>query len=147
MGIKGITGLSSLRVQRIVQAVDIPIRYKRSALRPGKREVFGGGERKRDFAVPPTPWSSLDAPVISLVFLSSPVTSGNLPLLSSIAPRRRNNKVHFLETLHALCGRVAGVHLPEDEEFVVHDKMISRLPRDEIKPKYNLGGEFERRRG
>lgn len=37
--------------------------------------------------------------------------------------------MHFLETLHALAGRVAGTDLPSDEEFFLHDRLIQRLPK------------------
>lgn len=37
-------------------------------------------------------------------------------------------QVHFLETLHALAGRVAGALVPEAEDAKVHQKMYARLP-------------------
>ena len=37
-------------------------------------------------------------------------------------------KIHFLETLHALTGRIAGTELPESEEVKVRDSMVDRLP-------------------
>ena len=52
----------------------------------------------------------------------------------------RGQRIHFLETLHALAGRVAGVNLPADEEFTIHDRMMRRLPRDELPPKFTIGG-------
>lgn len=48
---------------------------------------------------------------------------------AALIPLRSNRQVHFLEVLHALAGRVAGAELPEDEEFVVHDRMIKWLPK------------------
>eukprot|EP00798_Chlamydomonas_sp_ICE-L_P006468 gene6469-3102_t len=50
----------------------------------------------------------------------------------------RSNQLHFLETLHALTGRVAGAELPADEEYVVHNRLIQRLPKDESPPKYSV---------
>jgi hypothetical protein len=47
--------------------------------------------------------------------------------------------VHFLETLHALAGRVAGTEVPEDEELPVHQRMSGRLPNSsELCPKYSV---------
>lgn len=37
-------------------------------------------------------------------------------------------QVHFLETLHALAGRVAGTFVPEGEEAKVHRRLHPRLP-------------------
>ena len=48
----------------------------------------------------------------------------------------RAGHVHFLETLHALSGRVAGCQLPEDEELLIHKQMHERLP-DTTYPKYS----------
>ena len=39
-----------------------------------------------------------------------------------------DGKIHFLETLHALTGRIAGTELPESEEVKVRDSMVDRLP-------------------
>ncbi|GFH11377.1 EF-hand domain-containing protein [Haematococcus lacustris] len=51
----------------------------------------------------------------------------------------RNCRVHFLECLHALAGRVAGAELPQEEEYRVHDRLVQRLPRSSQPPKYNAG--------
>lgn len=51
----------------------------------------------------------------------------------------RDCRVHFLECLHALAGRVAGAELPQEEEYRVHDKLVQRLPRSSQPPKYNAG--------
>uniref|UniRef100_A0A7S1XCD4 Voltage-gated ion channel superfamily n=1 Tax=Tetraselmis chuii TaxID=63592 RepID=A0A7S1XCD4_9CHLO len=48
----------------------------------------------------------------------------------------RSGQVHFLETLHALSGRVAGTQLPEEEEEHIHMRMHERLP-DSNYPKYS----------
>mmetsp|Transcript_11321 Transcript_11321/g.26831 ORF Transcript_11321/g.26831 Transcript_11321/m.26831 type:complete len:1216 (+) Transcript_11321:1-3648(+) len=48
----------------------------------------------------------------------------------------RGGNVHFLETLHALSGRVAGTRLPEEEEEHIHGKMLERLPDSDF-PKYS----------
>lgn len=53
----------------------------------------------------------------------------------------RGQRIHFLETLHALAGRVAGEKLPSDEEFTIHNRMVQRLPRDELPPKFTVGGK------
>eukprot|EP00951_Prasinocladus_malaysianus_P000337 scaffold2539_cov43-Prasinocladus_malaysianus.AAC.1 len=50
-------------------------------------------------------------------------------------PNRAGN-VHFLETLHALSGRVAGTQLPDEEEEHIHLKLHERLP-DTAYPKYS----------
>ena len=54
----------------------------------------------------------------------------------------RNKKIHFLETMHALAGRVAGAEVPETEEIELHGQMITRLPRDEVTPKYTLADYY-----
>jgi hypothetical protein len=41
----------------------------------------------------------------------------------------RDKGVHFLETLHALAGRVAGAELPSEEEYQVHHTLVKKLPR------------------
>ena len=43
--------------------------------------------------------------------------------------RHRGSKIHFLETLHALAGRVVGESLPEDEEFTISTRIAHRLPQ------------------
>jgi hypothetical protein len=43
-------------------------------------------------------------------------------------PYLGSTQVHFVETLHALAGRVAGTELPEEEELKVHQKIEPRLP-------------------
>lgn len=49
----------------------------------------------------------------------------------------RNQKVHFLETLYALAGRVAGAELPDDEERKIRSNLTQRLPQpEEGAPKY-----------
>mmetsp|Transcript_4028 Transcript_4028/g.11501 ORF Transcript_4028/g.11501 Transcript_4028/m.11501 type:complete len:217 (-) Transcript_4028:1089-1739(-) len=59
-------------------------------------------------------------------------------ILRTSIPIRNQDKVHFLETLHALSGRVAGVDVPADEEFLVHNKLGQRLPKDTEPAKYTL---------
>jgi hypothetical protein len=54
--------------------------------------------------------------------------------------------VHFLETLHALAGRVAGTELPLSEEFRIHDKLVKRLPRDTAPAKYMVGSSGQHTR-
>lgn len=54
----------------------------------------------------------------------------------------RNQKIHFLETMHAMAGRVAGAEVPESEEFELHGQMITRLPKDEDRPKYTLADYY-----
>eukprot|EP00798_Chlamydomonas_sp_ICE-L_P013416 gene13416-19269_t len=57
-------------------------------------------------------------------------------LLSNVdIPNREGNRAHFLEALHALAGRLVGVALPMQEEVVIHNKLISKLPTDDV-PKY-----------
>ncbi len=64
------------------------------------------------------------------------VTAIDIPLRSS------NKRIHFLETLHALVGRVAGAEVPADDEFVIHNKLVSKLPKDAVVPKYSVGDLF-----
>ncbi|KAF5831563.1 hypothetical protein DUNSADRAFT_12976, partial [Dunaliella salina] len=45
-------------------------------------------------------------------------------------PLRKGIKVHFLEVLHALAGRVAGAELPAEEERRVHRRFSKALPQD-----------------
>jgi hypothetical protein len=40
-------------------------------------------------------------------------------------------------------GRVAGVSVPAEEEFTIHNRMVARLPKDELPPKYSIAGERE----
>jgi hypothetical protein len=49
-------------------------------------------------------------------------------------------QIHFLETMHALAGRLAGVEVPEDEEEKVRQKLYPRLPSkdDADMPKYGV---------
>ncbi len=67
------------------------------------------------------------------------------PLASPLTlnPTPRNQKIHFLETLHALCSRVAACDLPYDEEYTIHDKLVARLPKDKVPPKYTVAGVGE----
>ena len=51
------------------------------------------------------------------------------PQLNPSLTVHRGQKIHFLETLHALAGRVVGEALPSDEEFTIHDRMVQRLPK------------------
>ncbi len=55
-------------------------------------------------------------PLNTLELVQEIVQSVRIPL--------RNLRVHFLEALHALTGRVAGVELPADDEFTIHNKLI-----------------------
>lgn len=50
------------------------------------------------------------------------------------------HQIHFLETMHALAGRLAGVEVPEDEEEKVRQKLYPRLPSkdDADTPKYGV---------
>ena len=54
----------------------------------------------------------------------------------------RDLRFHFLETLHALTGRVAGTELPADAEYAVHNNLIQRLPRDAEPPKYSVADYY-----
>ena len=43
---------------------------------------------------------------------------------------RRNNQIHFIETLHALAGRVAGEEVPDDpEDMMIVKKLVDKLPK------------------
>jgi len=48
-------------------------------------------------------------------------------IMSVDIPNHRGD-IHFLETLHALAGRIAGTELPEDEEVKIRGKIADRLP-------------------
>jgi hypothetical protein len=41
-----------------------------------------------------------------------------------------------------LAGRVAGEFVPSEEEFTIHNKMLARLPKDDIPPKYTVGDYY-----
>lgn len=53
---------------------------------------------------------------------------------------RLHRQVHFLETLHALSGRIAGTEEPDSEEQKVHQKMHPYLPVNDPSdpPKYTV---------
>ncbi|GLC39690.1 Caveolin-2 [Pleodorina starrii] len=58
-------------------------------------------------------------------------------ILSVDIPVHQNNKVTFLETLHALAGRLAGTELPEIEEERIIGRYLRRLPGGgQVFPKY-----------
>eukprot|EP00967_Tisochrysis_lutea_P067932 scaffold88872_cov21-Tisochrysis_lutea.AAC.1 len=42
---------------------------------------------------------------------------------------RRKLKVHFMEVLHALAGRIAGAELPAEEELRIHAKLVKSIPQ------------------
>lgn len=58
-------------------------------------------------------------------------------IVMSVDVPTRDGKVHFIETLHALAGRVAGKYLPEEEEAAILNKLVTKLP-DEIENEDNL---------
>ncbi|GAX82517.1 hypothetical protein CEUSTIGMA_g9944.t1 [Chlamydomonas eustigma] len=80
---------------------------------------------------PPMGVKGLDCPSR---YIQDIVMSCNIPL--------RNLKIHFMETLHELTGRVAAAPLPIDEEWVIHDKIVQRLPQDKELPKYTTGDYY-----
>ena len=43
---------------------------------------------------------------------------------------------HFMEVLHALCGRVCGAELPDMTESKLYDKLVKRLPDMHTQQKY-----------
>lgn len=49
-------------------------------------------------------------------------------------------QVHFLETMHALAGRIAGTEVPDDEEQKVRRMLYPRLPSKDASdvPKYGV---------
>jgi len=49
-------------------------------------------------------------------------------IIMSVDIPNHNGNIHFLETLHALAGRIAGTELPEDEEVKIRGKIADRLP-------------------
>jgi len=49
-------------------------------------------------------------------------------IIMSVDIPNHNGKIHFLETLHALAGRIVGTGLPEDEEVKIRGKIADRLP-------------------
>lgn len=56
--------------------------------------------------------------------------------IMSVDIPNRENRVQFLETLHALSGRVAGTQLPEEDERRIHEKLCSHIPQEIGFPKY-----------
>lgn len=78
--------------------------------------------------------SEIDPPLGVRGTSGGPVAIQNI--IMSVDIPNRNNTVHFLETLHALGGRVAGTQLPENIEQRIHEKMHCRLPEDVEFPKY-----------
>ncbi|GAX86028.1 hypothetical protein CEUSTIGMA_g13443.t1 [Chlamydomonas eustigma] len=67
-------------------------------------------------------------------YIQDIVMSCNIPL--------RGLKIHFMETLHELTGRVAAAPLPAEQEWVVHDKIMQKLPQDKVLPKYTVGDYY-----
>jgi len=59
-------------------------------------------------------------------------------IIMSVDIPNHDGTIHFLETLHALAGRIAGTELPEDEEVKIRGKIADRLPITESGsvPKY-----------
>jgi len=49
-------------------------------------------------------------------------------IIMSVDIPNHDGTIHFLETLHALAGRIAGTELPEDEEVKIRGKIADRLP-------------------
>jgi len=49
-------------------------------------------------------------------------------IIMSVDIPNHSGRIHFLETLHALSGRIAGTILPEDEEVKIRGKIADRLP-------------------
>jgi len=49
-------------------------------------------------------------------------------IIMSVDIPNHQGAIHFLETLHALAGRIAGTELPEDEEVKIRGKIADRLP-------------------
>mmetsp|Transcript_3119 Transcript_3119/g.7221 ORF Transcript_3119/g.7221 Transcript_3119/m.7221 type:complete len:1718 (+) Transcript_3119:685-5838(+) len=49
-------------------------------------------------------------------------------IIMSVDIPNHDGNIHFLETLHALAGRIAGTELPEDEEVKIRGKIADRLP-------------------
>ena len=134
LGVKGRTEHVSKTIQEILQATDIPIRHVPLPIR-----------------------------VIAIHFQTSRVSSlashSNLycavllqltclTKLSLIALRTRANGtvgVHFIEALHALVGLVSRPEEklpPEAQEFTIHDKLVSRLPKDDVPTRYSAGDYY-----
>jgi len=60
-------------------------------------------------------------------------------IIMSVDIPNHDGSIHFLETLHALAGRIAGTELPEDEEVKIRGKIADRLPTLDVAghvPKY-----------
>lgn len=49
-------------------------------------------------------------------------------IIMSVDIPNHDGTIHFLETLHALAGRIAGTELPEDEEVKIRGRIADRLP-------------------
>ena len=59
-------------------------------------------------------------------------------IIMSVDIPEHDGKIHFLETLHALAGRIAGTVLPQDEEEKIRGRIADRLPsfKSNVLPKY-----------
>ena len=59
-----------------------------------------------------------------------------------VSPTGRQG-IHFVETLHALAGRISCEDLPaEAEEFLVHDKLIASIPKSDVPTKYSAADYY-----
>jgi hypothetical protein len=60
-------------------------------------------------------------------------------IVTLMGARSSHVQVHYLETLHALSGRVAGTMVPDAEELKVHAKLHPKLPARDANnpPKYS----------
>ncbi len=52
-----------------------------------------------------------------------------MDMLMQVDVPMHNLRVHFIETLHALAGRVAGAELPEAAEYTIHNQLVRQLPK------------------
>ena len=76
---------------------------------------------------------------MSILFLILMYVSTNSPRLRPSGMQG----IHFVETLHALAGRISCEDLPaEAEEFSVHDKLISRISNNDVPTGYNAADYY-----
>ena len=81
---------------------------------------------------------ALDPPLGILGLDKKRAKSDIQQIIMSVDIPNHDGSIHFLETLHALAGRIAGTELPEDEEAKIRGKIADRLPTfsDGNVPKY-----------
>lgn len=142
MGVRGEAGARA-KIQAIIMNIDIP-------LRNGKVRWTWPGSPRRSADQPGSCMAALhtsstvskllhanclhlSARMLVVVFCHS-----SLPCNACCFPDCL--QIHFLETMHALAGRVAGTEVPDDEEERIRQRLYPRLPSTDAAdvPKYGV---------